>query len=465
MKRKTTILLTLSVLLILGSCKTSKHISNAEMMMAQRNYQRAASEYSSALRNSPNNIKAFAGLQNASDAFIKEQLNVFDRFYDQKDYVRADETMVSMQRFIDRYSRLNIRTDIPTSYLTKHQNLKNTIAEDFYTKGLNDLNNGRFNSAINNFKKTQEYNSNYKDVRNLIARAENSARAAEADQHYQNGLRNYQSGDFRRAYREFQSCLGKVSGYKDAVQLQRSAIEKGKVRIGIFEFNNNTRVFGAHGTLYSYVINNLANNRSPFIDVIDRQNLDRLLNEIRFSHSGSVDASSAARAGKLLGLNFVVIGSVTNVIVDGGQILPQAVDAFELYHVTVDGKQQPRGRPVRFTLYQGTSNVTFEAQYQIIEVETGRIVKSNIVSSRDSDNVSYARYQGDPSRLYLTDPGAAAGGEGVLGVLAAGLVSATRVNQELFTARTNLKSPDELQANILRNIGDQISREIIREFD
>ncbi len=464
MKLKTTTRFTLTLILVLGSCKTANHISNAELMMAQRNFQRAASEYSSALRNSPNNIKAFAGLQNASDAFIKEQLDVFDRFYNQKDYFRAHATMVSIETFIGSYSGFNIRTDIPSSYLTKQQNLKNSLAEDFYIKGLNDLNNDRFSSAISNFKKTQEYNSNYKDVRKLISQAENKQRTAEAEQLYQSGLSSYQSNDFRRAYKEFQRCLDIVRGYKNAEQLQKSAIEKGKVRIGIFEFYNNTRVYGANGTLYSYLINSLANNRSPFIDVIDRQNLDRLLNEIRFSHSGNVDASSAARAGKLLGLHYVVIGSVTNVIVDGGQILPQEMDAFELYHVSIDGKQQPRGRPVRFTLYQGTSNVTFEAQYQIIEVETGRIVKSNIVSSRDSDNVRYARYQGDRSKLYLTDPGAASG-EGILGAVSAYLVSASRVNQELFTARTNLKSPDELQAIILRNIGDKISQEIVTRFE
>lgn len=47
--------------------------------------------------------------------------------------------------------------------------------------------------------------------------------------------------------------------------------------------------------------------------VYDRQKISAALDELKFGQSGAIDPTTAARAGKLIGVDYVFIGTVTNV--------------------------------------------------------------------------------------------------------------------------------------------------------
>ena len=437
------------------------------MFLNHFKYEEAANEFSKALRSSPNNVRALGGLQEAAEAHLDNRLRVFHSQARGRNYKGADQKMQSLIQFVSKFEQYNIEIGIPRRYIEEHKDVRLIIAEDYYRKGERDISTNNYRSALVNFKKADEYHPNFRDVRANINYAESGARLADAERHYQNGLRNYQNQNYRRAYSDFQNAINQVRGYKDAVELQRSALEKGRVRLGIFEFGNDTRAIGAQGTLYSYVLNNIVNTRNPFVQVLDRQNLSRLLSEISFSQSGIIDASSAARAGKLLGLNYVVVGRLTNVIQEGGRVRQEPLSAFELYYANVDGGQQARCRLVTFMFYEGSTSVVYEAHYQIVHVETGRVVKSNIISARDSDSITYATYSGNFRSLYATNVCDLLfnSDRSIVGYLGAYVAMNSQINPELFTGRTNLKSLDQLQTTILRDIGLKMSNEIINELN
>lgn len=445
-------------------CKTTRHINNAEAMMNQGNFERAAREYNNALRNSPNNEKAFTGLQNASDNFISQQLRKFDDQYDKRLYVEAAKTMDGIQDFIRTYRNRGIKTNIPADYHRKYQAITNATAEFHYRHGQQELARNNFNSAINHFEKSLEATPNYKNVKSLLEQAKEGARYQNAESFYQRGYKSFQAHDYRQAYHFFEESQKQVRGYKNAADFQRHALERGRVSIGFFDFTNNSPVMGAENTLYSYVLNNVVRNKTVFMDILDRQNLYRLLDEIDFSHSNFADASTAVNAGRMMGLNYVITGQITNVIIEGGQVLSRNIEAFELYIVQQDGQNVRKGRPVTFNLYEGHTNVRFEAQYNIISIETGQIIKSNIISAEESDAIAYARYHGNPELLYLIDPGLPAGSRPIEKIAVGLFTDQFRVNPNLFSARKNLKSPSELQANAMKDISSRMANEIIREF-
>src|SRR5213594_1643039 len=51
--------------------------------------------------------------------------------------------------------------------------------------------------------------------------------------------------------------------------------------------------------------------RNGTYSVIERKQLDRVLGEQNFQQSGRADASTAARLGRLLGVDAIIIGSIT----------------------------------------------------------------------------------------------------------------------------------------------------------
>lgn len=102
-----------------------------------------------------------------------------------------------------------------------------------------------------------------------------------------------------------------------------------KIRIAVLDFNTDP----VHGTWrYGWSYNNLATTaadtlthelvRTGSFSVIERNRLDEVLREQDLGASGAVDASTAARLGKVLGVQLVVIGTVMEFGIDekGGRI-------------------------------------------------------------------------------------------------------------------------------------------------
>lgn len=90
-----------------------------------------------------------------------------------------------------------------------------------------------------------------------------------------------------------------------------------KIRIAVLDFNTEA----VHGTWrYGWSYNNLATTAADNLthelvqtgqfSVIERNKLESILREQDLASSGAVDASTAARMGKVLGVQMVVIGSV-----------------------------------------------------------------------------------------------------------------------------------------------------------
>jgi len=205
------------------------------------------------------------------------------------------------------------------------------------------------------------------------------------------------------------------------------------------------------------VVTYSVNYESPFIEIVDRDNLERLLNEQKLGMSGVVDESTASQAGKVLGLNYVVLGRLINVSQTGGELNSRKVTAYELYPAkNAEGQVVQKGKPVTYMLYEGSKTMTYEAAYQVISVETSKIVSSDIVSASDNDHVKYATYNGDPKKLCAINPDESA--------FSQQSAKNSMVDQRLFGARQKMKSQEEMQPVIIKNLATKIANGICGQF-
>jgi len=106
-----------------------------------------------------------------------------------------------------------------------------------------------------------------------------------------------------------------------------------KKRIAVMDFDyhtvesNASAIFGTNVDVGQGIADLLVDDlvKSGGYSVIERQQLDKILNEQNFSNSDRADPASAAKIGKLLGVDAIIVGSVTqfggetkNVGVGGG---------------------------------------------------------------------------------------------------------------------------------------------------
>ena len=84
-----------------------------------------------------------------------------------------------------------------------------------------------------------------------------------------------------------------------------------KRRIGIADFQNKTKYGEARlGTSASDILITELAKSGKFI-LVERDKLDAVMNEQKLGMSGAIDASTAARMGRILGLNAIVTGAIT----------------------------------------------------------------------------------------------------------------------------------------------------------
>ena len=105
-----------------------------------------------------------------------------------------------------------------------------------------------------------------------------------------------------------------------AVLLASLAVAQDKKRVAVMNFDYATvstsviQIFGSTNTdvgrgVADMLVDRLVND--GVYSVIERKALDKLIAEQNFSNSDRADPSSAAKIGKLLGVNAIIIGSIT----------------------------------------------------------------------------------------------------------------------------------------------------------
>jgi hypothetical protein len=57
-------------------------------------------------------------------------------------------------------------------------------------------------------------------------------------------------------------------------------------------------------------------------------------------------------------------------------------------------------KPVKYTEYFNTSTVSISFQYKLVSLQTGEIIKTDIIERTSKDEVLYARYDGNANDLY-----------------------------------------------------------------
>lgn len=446
----------------------NKHIKKGDSYYENEKYEEAIVEYYNALTVASTYEQAFIRLQRSLHLYINNNLNIYDQKVRDRKYIEANNLFNNIQRTVSRYSpskfienNINaydntLSIEIPETYQNKHNGVLRVIASQHIHYGTKQLEENNYQAAIRYFEEAKKFNKDHPNLDVIIKHTKEKLRNAEAEKHYLNGINNYNSGNYRAAYWDFNRALEQINGYKDSVERRSRAREKARINIGVFDFDNNTSFFNAHSILYGHLVNNLVNRRSAFATLVDRQNINRVLSEIRLSQHGQIDISSATKAGELLGLQYMVMGRIISIMTEGGNLNTTMQSAYYVYHPasSSDGCGM-----VQFPIYQGESKVNIEVQYQIIEVKTGRITRSNIVRSNLSDEVFYAQFQGNTQGLYLGDICKLVGES----TLAFGVAhSVSQVNQDIFTTPKNLKTIDQLIAEGMTNIANQISNDVIR---
>ncbi|MBS1943931.1 MAG: hypothetical protein JST98_01715, partial [Bacteroidetes bacterium] len=181
----------------------------------------------------------------------------------------------------------------------------------------------------------------------------------------------------------------------------------------------------------------------------------KILDEQKLGMSGVVDESSAVSAGKLLGAQAVLMGSLISYQEDNGRLRQSTKEGYEGYQVkelnAETGQEQyvTKYKPVNYVESYRENKAVISFSYKLVSLETGQVLMSKVVDRDAADHAWYATYDGN--------------GQALLPKLNGGVDtrnSARRDLAALLAAPRNVKTAADLGNDLLRSTSSAVAASI-----
>jgi len=250
------------------------------------------------------------------------------------------------------------------------------------------------------------------NIRNYFQELE-EAKLFAAESHYQAGknkMNTENKTELRDAAIEFKKALNYIIDYNDSQKLYEICRESAAIKLGFLPFENNSgkKKYGDLGkTISNELISRLITdeNLMEFIDIINREKIDIIIDEQKLSHSGLIDDSKSIELGKIAGINMMVIGEITQLIINNPKktadknILEKRVVSSTTTYTDSDGNKRKKYnyKMVKCTVkkYTQTASTIIIGSYQIIDTKTAKILFSGNLEGKFNFNQVWATVKGD----------------------------------------------------------------------
>ena len=436
--------LVLILALLFASCSGSKKYAKKAGKFEENGfYKQAANYYLISLRKKNTNIDARNGLIINGQKVMDEYLREFFLAHNAEEYKKS---VYSYLEAIDYYQEVNetgITLKIPEYYEGYYNQDLELYLTELYSEGTELLSTGQYTKADAKFSEINKLKPNYKDADRL-------AILSKTEPLYIKAETSFDQEHYREAYNYYTAVIALDKNYKEAIEKREYAHQKAMLTLAIL--NKHDYYIPQTGKMNSYVLNKLVDSNNPFLVIVDRTNVDKILEEQKIGMNGAINQNSAITAGNLMGVKVVLLGKVLSYQKEEGRLYQEEVEAFKkvAYQVydktTKSNKTHYRYDKTHYTTYSQKNRAEVSYQYELISVETGQVLSSNVFSDNLDDNIHYATYAGEVKNLY-PKPGAN--------------YSERRNMEALFKSRKKITSSTQMLTNIYNSISKQVANKIV----
>ena len=408
----------------------------------------ASQFYYQALLKKPDFIEARQALYRTGEQVVNNKLSSFFQQSKSGLVKEAVYTYIDIDKYVKKMKNVKVELEIPATYTADFENLKAQYVAGLYEEGLEYMDGENYQAAETVFKEIGRLEPNYKDSKKL-------EKIAYVEPLYRKGSKALEEGRYRTAYYAFDEVVKVDAGYKDAKLLRDEALQKGMVTIGILSIENGTPVVNADKKAEAHLITALSKTDDPFLKVIDRTDYNRIIEEQKLNLSGIVDESTAAEAGKLLGVKFLLGGTLLEFTQTKGRLQKVKKAGFKKVKIKKHNSETDEDyyvyeyRKVYYWEYSQENKAYVSAQVKLISLTTGETVFSKIVSKENTDKIHYIVYEGNSQNLYPS----------VDGKPDTSYQSKNFIDR-LAAARRKITSPEILAENAFKAMAGKIKSEL-----
>ena len=392
------------ILIVAQSCVTSRSLSKKGAKLEEAGQYTVASDmYFQAIKKNPRNTDALIGMNRTGKRVMSDYLRAFSKYALSEDYKRATYAYLDALAYQKKIKSVKVDLKIPPNEEDKFVEVKQAYITAQYETGLTNISLEQFSQAEANFNEVYKFDQNYKDVAELrnIAFLEPIYRRAE---------RLKDAKEYRKAYNIYEKILSRVRNYKETKEHRDYVLKKGQIPISLSSVKTGKYRIYAKG-IKQYVLNEIIKINDPFIRIVDRDNIDKVLQEQDLALSGRVNSDQQVVLGEIAGAKYAVIFDVPIYDVQEKPLRRIKKMGFESYMEKYYDKEAEKTkyrtlyRKKYYYVYSSFRRVSISASYKILSLSTGEILATDIIRNAYVSEVKYATYSGKQSSLHPSNDG------------------------------------------------------------
>ncbi|HPF09006.1 MAG TPA: CsgG/HfaB family protein [Candidatus Cloacimonadota bacterium] len=262
------------------------------------------------------------------------------------------------------------------------------------------------NEAIRSLPPVTDPNSgerirfDYRDYSSEISDARNES----ADYFYRQGVHHSmlssEASTQKKAAGFFKEAMVYITDYKDSALRYEEARQKAIRRIAILPFEDKSGSRGRYGAisdmLADQIISGILKDKASteFVELITRDQIDRVIEEQQLSSSGLVDEASAARIGVLVGAHEILSGRILQI--DYSSPKTVSVELQEKSNITVEREDGEDDEELEveciYSKLTKRSSLQIVASYSVIDVASGRIDTQQSFTASETFEKDWGRF-------------------------------------------------------------------------
>lgn len=446
--------------IIFISCNGSKAYTKKANKLADAGiYKEAVEYYIQALDKNRSNVDAQIGLRKSGQEVMSNYQSKFFKEYNSNNYKSAVYTYIEIGEFKKRIDVYNPEIDIPGHLTEDYENAKKEYLKEEFELANKLMSEEQFEAAEAVFIEIQNIEPTYKgeDLKKL-------KEIAQLEPPYRRGNNFLDLGKNRSAYYEFKKVTDNNSAYKDSKFKLEEAMDLSEYPVAVLKFKNYSGDIGGAAIIEANVINDLLANKGPFLKVLDRTHMDKVLNEQYLAMNGWMEGNGAVKTGELLGAKAILSGKLLSV---KSQVRSPQVRKEKAYKRRVEKYYNNETKKteskyvydkVYYYNYKGYTQVSISFQYILVSTETGEVLDSGVEEEIVRSEVDYNTYSGNYTSLY----------PGTWNVRFQDSVNdrvytnRTKVNnfRSAFTSSKNMRGVSELRMDALKSISLSVAPKV-----
>ncbi len=244
------------------------------------------------------------------------------------------------------------------------------------------------------------------------------AKQMAAESHYAAGESLSVSTDLaqqKAAAKQFKKALSFVAGYKDADERYQSTRKAGVKRIAVFPFEDlsgNNRKYGAVEQLVvDEMVTSIMKDPSAteFLELISRDQLDRVITEQKLGLSGLLNDESAIEVGAILGVHEILTGKITQIIYTPVRTINREYKETKRVVVKTEKYKDKSGKSKTRNIYDDveakvkhytrSTKAVIKGSYKIVDVRTSKVIVSEAFEGKSDFSTEWVVVKGDTRAL------------------------------------------------------------------